>query len=519
MRRPGPGNFAEKKMNGQKSEEPVMADALLARAQNSWNAMSQYRRDRDRCKRFTYGDQWSDIVESSGGLMSEEAEMRSHGRTPLKNNLIRRLVRNVLGVFRDRYAQPACIARDGSESLQAMTMQKLLRYNAELNRMGEIYARTMEEFLISGMCVHKKWYGRKGRLADCWTDFVQPDKFFVDMNGRDFRGWDISLIGEIHDMTPATLLATFAGSEEKRDRLLKCYGGLADRAYDRVCRVWEIWERTYPVRWHCHDRVTGRCWKVGEELYPAVRAENRRRRKEEIPEVETHWYVDDEWRWSFVTPGGMVIDSGVSPYRHGGHPYVFKAYPFVNGEIHSFVSDIIDQQKYTNRLISMYDWILKSSAKGVLLMPENALPKGVDLDAVAEEWSRFDGVIVFRPHAGEPLPQQISSKCTDIGVTELLNIQMKMMEDISGVNGALQGKLDSSSMSGTLYNQQTRNSLTALSDLMSCFDDFIRQCTAMDADNIGQFYTPDRIRIVAGIGSGLMTDRLFDCSQFDFSFE
>lgn len=519
MRRPGPGNFAEKKMNGQKSEEPVMADALLARAQNSWNAMSQYRRDRDRCKRFTYGDQWSDIVESSGGLMSEEAEMRIHGRTPLKNNLIRRLVRNVLGVFRDRYAQPACIARDGSESLQAMTMQKLLRYNAELNRMGEIYARTMEEFLISGMCVHKKWYGRKGRLTDCWTDFVQPDKFFVDMNGRDFRGWDISLIGEIHDMTPATLLATFAGSEEKRDRLLKCYGGLADRAYDRVCRVWEIWERTYPVRWHCHDRVTGRCWKVGEELYPAVRAENGRRRKEGIPEVETHWYVDDEWRWSFVTPGGMVIDSGVSPYRHGGHPYVFKAYPFVNGEIHSFVSDIIDQQKYTNRLISMYDWILKSSAKGVLLMPENALPKGVDLDAVAEEWSRFDGVIVFRPHAGEPLPQQISSKCTDIGVTELLNIQMKMMEDISGVNGALQGKLDSSSMSGTLYNQQTRNSLTALSDLMSCFDDFIRQCTAMDADNIGQFYTPDRIRRVAGIGSGLMTDRLFDCSQFDFSFE
>lgn len=513
------GNFVGKKMNGEKKEEPVITDALLARAQNSWNAMSQYRQDRDRCKRFTYGDQWSDIVESSGGLMSEEAEMRSHGRTPLKNNLIRRLVRNVLGVFRDRYAQPACIARDGSESLQAMTMQKLLRYNAELNRMGEIYARTMEEFLISGMCVHKKWYGRKGRLTDCWTDFVQPDKFFVDMNGRDFRGWDISLIGEIHDMTPATLLATFAGSEEKRDRLLKCYGGLADRAYDRVCRVWEIWERTYPVRWHCHDRVTGRCWKVGEELYPAVRAENRRRRKEEIPEVETQWYVDDEWRWSFVTPGGMVIDSGVSPYRHGGHPYVFKAYPFVNGEIHSFVSDIIDQQKYTNRLISMYDWILKSSAKGVLLMPENALPKGVDLDAVAEEWSRFDGVIVFRPHAGEPLPQQISSKCTDIGVTELLNIQMKMMEDISGVNGALQGKLDSSSMSGTLYNQQTRNSLTALSDLMSCFDDFIRQCTAMDADNIGQFYSPDRIRRVAGIGSGLMTDRLFDCSQFDFSFE
>ena len=74
-------------------------------------------------------------------------------------------------------------------------------------------------------------------------------------------------------------------------------------------------------------------------------------------------------------------------------------------------------------------------------------------------------------------------------------------------------------MSGTLYNQQTRNSLTALSDMMLCFDDFIKQCTAMDADNIGQFYTPDRIRRVTGAGSDLTADRLFDGSRFDFSFE
>lgn len=502
-----------------RNKEALVADDLLNRAQSSWNAMNRYRQDRDRCKRFTYGDQWSDMVETAGGLMSEETEMRNQGRTPLKNNLIRRLVRNVLGVFRNRYVQPVCTARDGSEAMQAATMQQLLRYNAELNRLGEVYARTMEEFLISGMCVHKKWYGRKGRVSDCWTDFVQPDRFFMDMSGRDFRGWDISLIGEIHDMTPATLLATFADSEEMRERLMKCYGDLSVTAYDRTCRVWEIWERTYPARWHCHDRATGRCWKVDREMYAAVVEENRRRRKEGIPEVETRWYIDDEWHWSCLSPDGVVIDSGVSPYRHGGHPYVFKAYPYINGEIHSFVSDIIDQQKYTNRLISMYDWILKSSAKGVLLMPENALPKGVDLDAVAEEWSRFDGVILFRPHAGEPLPQQISSKCTDIGLTELLNIQMKMMEDISGVNGALQGKLDSGSMSGTLYNQQTRNSLTALSDMMLCFDDFIKQCTAMDADNIGQFYTPDRIRRVTGAGSDLAADRLFDGSRFDFSFE
>ena len=42
------------------NNEQFVADDLLNRAQSSWNAMNRYRQDRDRCKRFTYGDQWSD---------------------------------------------------------------------------------------------------------------------------------------------------------------------------------------------------------------------------------------------------------------------------------------------------------------------------------------------------------------------------------------------------------------------------------------------------------------------------
>ena len=126
-------------------------------------------------------------------------------------------------------------------------------------------------------------------------------------------------------------------------------------------------------------------------------------------------------------------------------------------------------------------------------------------------------MIVFRPHAGDPLPQQISSKAVDIGITELLNIQMKMMEDISGVNGALQGKLDSGSMSGTLYNQQTRNSLSALSDLMLTFQDFIRSGTVTDAANISQYYSPARMRAIAGADALIPHTALFNASEFDFS--
>lgn len=508
---------------------------LIERSRRSWESAWRFRADRLRNKRFTYGDQWSDTVSIGNRTVREDDYLREQGRLPLKNNLIRRLVRNVLGVFRDRYKAPTCRARDAAENGRAVTMQKLLRCNAEVNRLAEMYARTMEEFLISGLAVHKKWYGRKGNRTDCWTDFVQPDNFFVDGNGRDFRGWDVSLVGEIHDMGFEELMSTFASDALEAGRLESLYGVSGDEWGDELwsggregaagflvpavagrCRVIEVWTREYCRRYRCHDRATGRCFKVDAADICGVEAENRRRRAEGRPPIDKRWFVDEEWRWYFLTPAGGVLRTGVSPYRHGSHPYVFKAYPFIDGEVHSFVSDVIDQQKVTNRLISMYDWILQASAKGVLLLPEGALPEDTSLDDIADEWSRFDGVIVFRPQAGQPVPQQISSKAADIGITELLNIQMKMMEDISGVNGALQGKLDSGSMSGTLYSQQTRNSLSALADLMLSFDDFIREATAKDAVNIGQYYDAHRIARIAGDTAPLVADARFDSSQYDF---
>ena len=113
-----------------------------------------------------------------------------------------------------------------------------------------------------------------------------------------------------------------------------------------------------------------------------------------------------------------------------------KAYPFFDGEIHSFVNDMIDQQRYANRLITLYDWVMRASAKGVLLLPEGSV-EPENLREVADQWSRFNGVIVYKPKAGVPDPRQVSGNAANIGITELLDIQLKMLEDVSGVNGAL----------------------------------------------------------------------------------
>jgi hypothetical protein len=497
---------------------------LLGRAKSCYEDWAEFRRERERCKRFTYGDQWGDPVNDNGVIRSEADYIMSQGNMPLKNNLIRRLVRNVLGVYRNRWKEPTCRANDVSESRQAEAMQRLLRYNSHINRLEELYARSVEEFLIGGLVIHKKWYGRKGNNTECWTDFVQPDNFFVDSKGHDFRGWDISLIGEIHEMNFDSLCASFAADAEERN-LLGCIYGADPRinGTDIKCKVVEVWQRVHPAVYRCHDTLLGRCYKIPEEEFDDIVSRENAHRLELFGEnarlIEAQWMLDDEWQYSFLTPTGHVIRAGKSPYQHGSHPYVFKAYPYIDGEIHSFVADIIDQQKYTNRLISMYDWILRASAKGVLLFPEGSLPEGVSIDDIAEEWSRFNGVIVFRPRTGVPLPQQISSKAADIGITDLLNIQLQMMEDVSGINGALQGKLENGSMSGTLYNQQTRNAMTALTDLLRSFEDFMSCATAIDAANIRQYYTSQRIEAILGVGMGnlFLSTHNFYSTPLDFT--
>ncbi|MGN0237182.1 MAG: hypothetical protein ACI4AK_03740 [Lepagella sp.] len=469
------------------SSEPLRDERLLQRAIESYGALLPYRKERERCKRFTYGDQWIDSVVGHGVKISEEEYIKRQGNMPLKNNLIRRLVRNVLGVWRNRSQTPRIRWRDEAEAAQGELLTRILKKNMEENRLEEVYARSMEEFLIGGMVVHKKWYGKKGGMQTCHTDMVDLNNFFVERSGRDFRGDDITLIGEIHHLTIDRLLSTLTRHPGDRQRIRRLYGVAPGTEEDVTCTIYEIWDRRSVDLLSCHDRAKGIYYQVSADSYPEIEAENERRRRGGIPGIEIRYSAHEVWRLSIMDEAGRVLQRSRTPYRHQSHPYVVKAYPYIDGEIHSFVSDIIDQQKLTNRLISMYDWVLRASAKGVLLFPEGSLPDGVDITDIAEEWGRFNGVIVYRPRSGVPLPQQVSSKSTDIGITELLEIQMKMMEDISGVNGALQGKLDNNSMSGTLYNQQTQNSLTALADLMSSYEDFVTAATRKDMDNLQQF--------------------------------
>ncbi|MDE7381322.1 MAG: hypothetical protein K2N03_04255 [Muribaculaceae bacterium] len=486
---------------------------LLARASKNWEAMDNFRSERNRCKRYTYGRQWDDNIIVDGSPVKEEEYIRSQGNIPLKNNLIRRIVRNVLGVFRNQMPDLSSLISSHSPDPAFVERFKLI---ADANDLEELYSRTMEEFLISGLAVHRKWRGRRSGQSGCWTEYVNPDFFFIDSDMRDFRGWDASMVGELHDVSFNELASRLADSPESLLRLKNIYSLCDQLSSDPTsanpfgedsgsisflrpsapgrCRVIEILERTAVPMIRIHDSRDGTLKRMeAQSAESFIKHENELRLREAelagrdsetVPLLKGKWILEEKWQYFFLSPLGDVLAQGESPYSHRSHPYVFKAYPFIDGEIHSFVSDLIDQQRYINRLVTLYDWIMRASAKGVLLFPEGSLPEGVNIDDISSEWSRFNGVILFKPKPGTPLPQQISGNATNIGITDLLNVQLKMMEDVSGVNSALQGKLDSGAVSGTLYNQQTRHALTGLLDILQSFNAFISDCTEKDIVNL-----------------------------------
>lgn len=507
-------------------ENPV----LLARCCVEWENLRQFREDRDRAKRYTYGDQWGDIIMYKGRPVTEKSYIASQGNVPLVNNLIRRLVNNVTGVYTKSQTEPVCTARDRDEQKIGEMMTTTLQCNWQLNKMPDLLATLFEDFLIGGAVFARENFAFRNDQKDVWTDLCNPNYMFYNSDMKDPRHWDINLIGEIHDITFNELCSVFAKTPEDYSRLHDLYSSAASmytqprvedvmKKHDAgqisfyssvdssLCRVFEVWTKELKPRYRCHDLLEASLYKIElSDLYK-VEQENAARLKEgieagipeeEIPLIETEYMLDSYWYFQFLTPTGVVLQEGETGFSHKSHPYSLRLYPFVNGEIHSFVNDVIDQQRYINRMITLNDFVIRTGAKGVTMVPEESIPDDMSPEEFAEQWTSVDGVIVYKAKPNIPAPEQFYNRATNIGATEMIQLQMQMMEDVSGVHNALQGKQAYSGASAAMYSQQTTNSTTSLSGLLFRFTGFTEDLAVKKVKLIQQFYDERRIVNIAG---------------------
>lgn len=452
------------------NNESMRTREVLEAAHRAWMKMADVRSRRERYKNFTYGRQWSDtMLDEDGRCISEEELASRNGRTPLTNNLIRQLVKCVIGRYREQRRKSATPLGRGMAKVYGV------------NQLNELDCRTLEEFLISGCAIQRVVSERRPMGNGVWVDNVSPRRFFVNRI-CDIRGWDTELIGMLHDMSLAEVLMRFGRGDGRRiESLKRIYrdrqqSEQSDSFYSAAsgrCRVIEVWTLESRELIECHDPEKGSMSVMRTDGAEALNRENATREAEGRESLKWRTVVDTCWHCRYISPGGELLHERQSDLASGEHPFVVKLYPLTDGEIHSFVEDIIDQQKYVNRLITLIDHVMSTSAKGALLFPYRQKLENMTWEEVGQQWASCDGIIPYDPRIGEPVPQQIASRNCDIGAYDLLELEMKLFRDVSGVSEVLSGHGTSGAKGSTMYESQVQNATVALADLLETYGGFI----------------------------------------------
>ena len=193
--------------------------------------------------------------------------------------------------------------------------------------------------------------------------------------------------------------------------------------------------------------------------------------------------VADVWQHAWLTAEGDVLDSEVLP--EGARPSLaVRCYPMIDGEIHSLVEDVMSQQHYVNRLVSLLDEVLRFSAKGVLLFPTDQLPVGMDWKGMRQLWGKPGSIIPFVRNSKNITPVQIDSGGTSAGASEMLKMQLDLFGKISGTAFAGDGK-GVNANSADMLRRQMENEMVSLLDILASFQAFIGYRDTLRGDGKG----------------------------------
>ena len=233
-----------------------------------------------------------------------------------------------------------------------------------------------------------------------------------------------------------------------------------------------------------------------------LKSDNKKRKQQYeemgVPEDERAYIrskeiADKYWYYTYMAPDGTILCQGETPYDYKSHPFTMKLYPYINGEIHPFLANVIDQQRYINRLIVMNDMALRSSFKGFKMVPVTVL-NGRTPEQFMEEAIEYDGWIFYKPSNKQPnvKPEIITSSAVNIGTNELLQIELNLIREVTNVSGALQGKTPSAGTSAARYAQESQNATTSLFTILSNMEVFTERLATKKCMTIQQFYEDGR---------------------------
>ena len=530
---------------------------LLQRCQQAWENLRSVRDERQRVMNYCFGDQWSDIIEWKDDVMTEREFISRRGDVALTNNIMISILNSVAGLYSKQQTEPVCFARASDAQSLSDIMSATIQQNWQDTSMPVVLRTIFEDALIGGVSIARESYEVRDGKADAWTEYVNPAYCFWEA-GSDPRYKDLRLIGVLHDMSQNELYRQFANARygwtvkqineifaipsddpydgsmrrssamdifegtgagiEQNDRNKVSYLSFSSPSDSRLFRVIEVWTKETKRRLQCHDPIAT---SADDALYRIELSDKQKidfvnlKRKqmyaesgfanEEVPLITYEEIQDEFWYYTYMAPDGTILCEGETPYDFKSHPFTLKLFPYVNGEIHSFMSNVVDQQRYINRLIVMHDMAARSSAKGITIVPMDCIPDNMSPRDFADQFTAYDGLIFYNTARRNPnlRPEIITSNAVQIGTTELLNMEMQLIRDITNVSGALQGKTPTSGTSAARYSLETQNSTTALYSVFADMTVFTEEIAKKKCAVIKQYY-PDHCYVLNKDMSGIL---------------
>lgn len=508
--------------------------ALVSECARSWNNKEDFRNERARVLKMIFANQWGEMIHVDGiGDMSEEKWIRMQGMTPLKNNVMHSLWMSVYGIHAKQETEPVCYARNQNAKAMSDMLSAAIQSNWQNTYMAEKLDAAFAEYLASSSAFLYEAFEERNELYDSYTDVQNPYFMFWE-GGNDPTHQDIRMIGRLLDMTPEDLYFRFARREygltiDDLDHIFNIdniYTSLnrgvsqqVNERYDQdnitfyrpsdpgMCRVIEVWREEVKPRYQCFDPLADnqidKYFRCEKEDIPVLLEKNKQRKalydEQGVPEeerlyIETKEIVDKYWQYYFLAPNGRILCEGESPYDHKSHPFTMSLFPYINGEIHPFMGMFIDQQKFINRMVMVNDYAIRSSAKGMTFLPLSMKPDSMTVEQYARQKSKFDAVFVYddtKSRTGAK-PEFYTHSAFNTGANEMLQTQLNMIHEVSGVSGALQGKTPTSGTSAARYAMESQNATTTIYPLIKRFNGLEERCALKKLITIQQYYEEGR---------------------------
>lgn len=525
---------------------------MLLEAVHYYDQMRPLRKKCIRDLDYYMGRQLNDEVVYNGHTMTVHDYMEMKGMAPLSSDIITDKMVTLKGLVRQQYMAPKVKAVDANEEDYAVTLSELLRQNDNNNDKPETMAKFFEYHTCMGFIGAKvPWAWRNGR-QDLFVDRVNIFDLAVPPFVKDDLD-DVEFIAEAHDMTWPRLLQKFyrkPGDEEKLSQIYAAAQGgktlygrrdtgmnqtdyLDDFLHPNVIgkyRVIEIWRKEYNRALWCHDRLNATVGFRPLADKAAIDAENEQRRQtnirrdeagapildddgnytyyvpqNELALIEYEQRIEDLWYYRFLSPNGYLLDEGVSPYRviRDGysfyyHPYVFLAYPCMQGEIRSFEDRIIDKQRQYNHDNILIDFIIMNSSKGVLAIDKESISEDMDWQEMADQYVKVDGVVLYTSKNDGKMPQQIQNASLPAGLELIMQRDRELLTTQSNVQPALQGQSPDAGTSAKRYLAEQQSSAVGITDYVASFNNFSRRVAKKQLWGIQCFYDSKRSVQVTG---------------------